>query len=150
MPAALRDFWRDRVDTQIQRQKGYCKMVIYSELELGPRFLPKPTTTLTNRLLYCARRLARPVSFFFLSSAFSACCASATRSRVNNSAYLGGLALDLTGTCKGSVDLATEKTSVHGDSVQAADAMAGKVARLKDAALADKVESILVDTFKAK
>ena len=34
---------------------------------LGPRFLPTPTTTLTNRLLYCSRFLARPVSCFFFS-----------------------------------------------------------------------------------
>ena len=40
---------------------------VYSELELGPRFLPGPTTTLTKRLLYWIRLLARPVFFFFFS-----------------------------------------------------------------------------------
>lgn len=35
--------------------------------ELGPLLFPKPATTLTNRLLYCILRLARPVFFFFFS-----------------------------------------------------------------------------------
>merc|ERR1712176_1064975 len=37
------------------------------ELELGPFFLPKVATTLTNRRLYWILLLARPVFFFFFS-----------------------------------------------------------------------------------
>lgn len=37
------------------------------ELAFGPRLRPKVATTLTNRLLYWKRRLARPVFFFFFS-----------------------------------------------------------------------------------
>lgn len=36
-------------------------------MALGPFFLPKVGTTLTKRRLYCMRRLARPVFFFFFS-----------------------------------------------------------------------------------
>ena len=39
------------------------------ELELGPFFLPKVSTTLTNLLLYWILLLARPVFFFFFSPA---------------------------------------------------------------------------------
>lgn len=35
--------------------------------ELGPRFLPKPTTAVTKRRLYCMRLCARPRGCFFLS-----------------------------------------------------------------------------------
>lgn len=41
-------------------------------MALGPFFLPKPGTTLTKRRLYCMRRLARPVFFFFFSC-FATC-----------------------------------------------------------------------------
>jgi len=39
----------------------------YFSDELGPRFLPKPTTAVTNRRLYCILLCARPRGFFFLS-----------------------------------------------------------------------------------
>ena len=35
--------------------------------ELGPLFLPNPTTAVTNRRLYCILLWARPLGFFFLS-----------------------------------------------------------------------------------
>ena len=44
-----------------------CLFAPASAFELGPRFRPKVPTTLTNRRLYCMRRLARPVFFFFFS-----------------------------------------------------------------------------------
>ena len=37
------------------------------ERALGPFLRPKVATTLTKRRLYCMRRLARPVFFFFFS-----------------------------------------------------------------------------------
>lgn len=43
----------------------------YFMLELGPFFLPRPTTTLTNRRLYTMRLRARPAFFFGLSAAFA-------------------------------------------------------------------------------
>jgi hypothetical protein len=44
-----------------QRRRAY-----FSD-ELGPRFLPKPTTAVTKRRLYCILLYARPRGFFFLS-----------------------------------------------------------------------------------
>jgi hypothetical protein len=41
----------------------------YFSEELGPRFLPKPTTAVTKRRLYCILLCARPRGFFFLSCA---------------------------------------------------------------------------------
>ena len=35
---------------------------------LGPFFLPGPTTTFTNRRLYCRRFFARPVKFLLVFS----------------------------------------------------------------------------------
>merc|ERR1712170_47602 len=49
-----------------KQQKSLCCPHFY-ELELGPLLLPNPVTTLTKRRLYCMRRLARPVFFFFFS-----------------------------------------------------------------------------------
>merc|ERR1711933_48574 len=43
-----------------ERQKFYVRA-------LGPFLRPKVATTLTKRRLYCMRRLARPVFFFFFS-----------------------------------------------------------------------------------
>lgn len=39
----------------------------YFSDELGPLFLPKPTTAVTNRRLYCILLWALPRGFFFLS-----------------------------------------------------------------------------------
>jgi len=44
-----------------------CRCVNYCVLELGPFLRPNVATTLTNLRLYCRRRLARPVFFFFFS-----------------------------------------------------------------------------------
>lgn len=42
-------------------------IALQGAFELGPLLFPNPATTLTNRLLYCILRLARPVFFFFFS-----------------------------------------------------------------------------------
>lgn len=41
---------------------------VQGALLLGPRFFPKVATTFTNLRLYCMRRFARPVFFFFFSA----------------------------------------------------------------------------------
>merc|ERR1712168_843554 len=50
-------------------------LIPYAALELGPLRGPGVTTTLTNLLLYCVLRLARPVFGFFFScaSTFGVC-----------------------------------------------------------------------------
>jgi len=50
-----------------RRLRGAARRGAYFSDELGPRFLPKPTTAVTNRRLYCILLYARPRGFFFLS-----------------------------------------------------------------------------------
>jgi len=56
-------------------RKSTKSPLVYWEFELGPFLRPNDATTLTNRRLYCMRRFARPVFFFFFSpfSTFGVC-----------------------------------------------------------------------------
>merc|ERR1740129_868778 len=54
---------------ELHKGGGRCGAVGVYELELGPFFLPKVSTTLTNLLLDWILLLARPVFFFFFSPA---------------------------------------------------------------------------------
>ena len=54
--------------TPLAEQKAaHETMGVYSEFELGPFFLPGPTTTFTKRRLKSSRLYARPRHFRFLS-----------------------------------------------------------------------------------
>jgi hypothetical protein len=96
-------------------------------LELGERFLPRPTTTFTKRRLYCwrSRRRTGVVSVAIGEGPGEAGIEPKARNRNGDSAYLetldgatlgelllvllgdlGGLTANLTGTSEGTVDLA--------------------------------------------
>jgi hypothetical protein len=99
----------------------------YVALELGERFLPRPTTTFTKRRLYCGRsgRRTGGVSVAIGEVPGEAGIEPKARNRNGDSAYLetldgatlgelllvllgdlGGLTANLTGTSEGTVDLA--------------------------------------------
>ena len=68
-------------------------MDVYAALELGERFLPRPTTTFTKRRLYCwrSRRRTGVVSVAIGEGPGEAGIEPKARNRNGESAYLGTL-----------------------------------------------------------
>ena len=111
----------------VRRAVPWAGTDAYVALELGERFLPRPTTTFTKRRLYCWRsgRRTGGVSVAIGEVPGEAAIEPKARNRNGDSAYLetldgatlgelllvllgdlGGLTANLTGTSEGTVDLA--------------------------------------------
>ena len=111
----------------VRRAVSWAGTDAYVALELGERFLPRPTTTFTKRRLYCGRsgRRTGGVSVAIGEVPGEAGIEPKARNRNGDSAYLetldgatlgelllvllgdlGGLTANLTGTSEGTVDLA--------------------------------------------
>jgi len=111
----------------VRRAVSWAGTDAYVALELGERFLPRPTTTFTKRRLYCwrSRRRTGVVSVAIGEGPGEAGIEPKARNRNGDSAYLetldgatlgelllvllgdlGGLTANLTGTSEGTVDLA--------------------------------------------